>query len=82
MEIIKYAGKHCVKCKSMDRVFDKVELPCDIQTIYVEDAGEDKFQALGVTNLPTVVFKNEDKEERLSGIFSPKQIKEAIEKIS
>ena len=82
MEIIKYAGKNCVKCKVLDRVFDRVTLPCELQTVYVEDVGEDKFQALGVTNLPTVVFKNNGKEERLTGALTPKLIQEAIEKVS
>lgn len=82
MEIIKYAGKHCVKCKVLDRVFDKINLPCELQTIYVEDVGEDKFQALGITNLPTIVIKNDTDEIKLTGALTPKMIQDAIEKLS
>lgn len=82
MEVIKYAGKHCIKCKVVDRIFDKVTLPCELQTVYVEDAGEDKFQALGITNLPTIVVKNDTDEVKLTGALTPKMIQDAIEKLS
>lgn len=82
MEIIKYAGKHCVKCKVLDRIFPLVELPCEVQVKYVEDEGEDKFQALGITNLPTLSISNNGEEVKLSGAITPQMIKEAIEKVS
>lgn len=82
MEIIKYAGKHCVKCKILDRIFPLVELPCDVQVKYVEDEGEDKFQSMGITNLPTLEIKNATDSIKLSGTMTPQMIKDAIEKLS
>lgn len=81
MEIIKYAGKTCVKCKAIERVFSMVDLPCEIQTVYVEDVGEPAFVAAGINMMPTVIVKNNDEKVKLEGMFTPKQLKDAIEKV-
>lgn len=81
MEIIKYAGKDCVKCKMLEQVFKRVTLPCEVQTRYVEDESTETFFKEGVDSLPTVVVKNATDSIKLSGIISPKQINEAIERL-
>ena len=81
MEIIKYASKSCVKCKALDRVFKLVDLPCEVQTKYVEDEGELAFVKLDIGTMPTVIISNDYKQERLIGLFSPKQLEEAIQKV-
>ena len=58
MEITKFAGKSCIKCKMLDRIFKQVELPCEIKTRYVEDESNEQFLQEGVDSLPTLVFKN------------------------
>ncbi len=83
MEIIKYAGHDCVKCKVLDKVFRYVELPCEIQTLYVEDEGQERFVRDGVQSLPTLVFKEEGKDSiYLTGAILPKMITDAIETLS
>jgi hypothetical protein len=81
MEITKFAGKSCVKCKMLDRVFSKVTLPCEIKTRYVEDESNEQFIQEGVDSLPTLVFKNATNTIKLSGTITPKQINEAIDKL-
>jgi len=82
MEIIKYAGKSCVKCKTLERIFSMVDLPCEVQTIYVEDVGEPAFVAAGVNMMPTVIIKNGEEKIKLEGMITPKQLQEAIEKVN
>lgn len=82
MEIKKYAGKTCVKCKALDRIFKMVTLPCEIETIYVEDVGEPKFVELGISTMPTVILSNGGEEIRLEGMITPKQLQEAIDKLN
>jgi len=72
--ITKYASKSCVKCKVLDGILKQAGVEYD--TVYSEDK-EDLFEMLGITTLPTLIFKNGDKEVRLEGIVSPAQIKEA-----
>lgn len=81
MEIIKFAGKSCVKCKMLDRIFKQVELPCEINTRYVEDESNEKFMQEGIDSLPTLVFKNATNTIKLSGTITPKQINEAIQQL-
>jgi len=81
MEITKFAGKSCIKCKMLDRIFKQVELPCEIKTRYVEDESNEQFLQEGVDSLPTLVFKNSTDTIRLSGTITPKQIKEVIEQL-
>jgi hypothetical protein len=81
MEIIKFAGKNCVKCRVLDQVFNHVTLPCDVNVRYVEDESTEQFYLEGVTSLPTLMFKNATDTIKLEGTITPKQIKEAIEKM-
>lgn len=81
MEITKFAGRNCVKCKVLDQVFRHVTLPCEMKVRYVEDESTEKFFEEGVTSLPTLVFKNSTDTIKLEGTITPKQINEAIEKM-
>lgn len=76
--ITKYASKSCVKCKVLDGILKQAGVEYD--TVYSEDNVE-LFEELGVTTLPTLIFKNGDKETRLEGIVSPAQIKEALSSV-
>lgn len=81
MKITKYAGKSCVKCRIVDQVFKLVTLPCEVETIYVEDEGNEAFMSKGIESLPTIVFENENDKIMLTGTITPKMINEAIEKL-
>ena len=81
MEIIKFAGRNCVKCRVLDQVFNHVNLPCEVAVRYVEDESTEQFYLEGVTSLPTLMFKNATDTIKLEGTITPKQIKEAIEKM-
>ena len=81
MQIIKYASKNCVKCKVLDRILSQIKLPCEVQTIYAEDNAEE-LQKLNIELLPTLRIINQDKEDYLEGIISPKQIIDSISRLS
>ena len=81
MEIIKFAGRNCVKCRVLDQVFNHVNLPCEVAVRYVEDESTEKFFEEGVTSLPTLMFKNATNVIKLEGAITPKQINEALAKI-
>lgn len=81
MEIIKFGGRNCVKCKMLDKVFAKVELPCEVKTRYVEDESHEQFIQEGIDCLPTLLFKNDKETIKLTGAITPKQITEAINKL-
>lgn len=81
MKITKYAERTCVRCKVLDRVLKNVELPCEVETIYVEDMDSEALIAQGIESLPTLVIENEDKKEMLSGMMTPDIITEAIKKV-
>jgi hypothetical protein len=81
MEIIKFAGRNCVKCRVLDQVFNHVDLPCEVAVRYVEDESTEKFFEEGVTSLPTLMFKNATDVIKLEGAITPKQINEALAKI-
>lgn len=76
--ITKYASKSCVKCKVLDGILKQAGVEYD--TVYSEDNVE-LFEELGVTTLPTLIFKNGEKETILEGIVSPAQIKEALSSV-
>lgn len=78
MEITKYASKSCVKCKVLDGILKQAGV--EYNTLYSEDNAE-LFESLGVTTLPTLIFKNGDKEARLEGIVSPAMIKDTVASI-
>ena len=81
MEINKYASKSCMKCKVLDRILKSVNLPCSVNTLYVED-NEELFKEKGIEQLPTLEISNEGKESiYLTGTIAPKQIAEAIDKL-
>lgn len=80
MQITKYASKNCVKCKVLDRMLNTLKL--DVDTQYVEDAGEETFKKAGVVSLPTLLVSNGDKQVKLSNAMTPQMIKEAIAKVS
>ena len=82
MQIIKYAGKSCVKCKILDKVFSYIkDLPCEVETVYVEDVGEHEFVTKGIDMLPTLAVINGDSEIRLTGAITPAKVQQAIEKV-
>lgn len=78
MKITKYASKSCVKCKVLDNILKQAGVT-DYEVLFSED-NENLFEEKGVTTLPTLIFEGNG-EERLEGIVSPNQIKEAIAKV-
>lgn len=81
MEIIKYTSKRSVKGEMLDQVFDYMELPCPVQTLYVEDVGERGVIGKGIYSIPSLYIKNGDKKQILSGEITPKRIQDAIEAV-
>ena len=80
MEIIKYAGKSCVKCMLLDKLLNTMKL--DVVSKYVEDEGEDVFVSQGITNLPSLVIMNNEKKVVLSNIITQAMIENAIKEVS
>jgi predicted DsbA family dithiol-disulfide isomerase len=80
MEITKFAGKTCVKCRVLDNILKQVDLPCEVNTVYMEDE-EEQFEKNGVVTVPTLLIKNGDKEVKLEGMSVPDMIKDAISKV-
>lgn len=81
MEIIKYSSKRSTKGKMVDQIFEFVELPCEVKTLYVEDIGERAIIGKGITSLPAIMVKHGDNKILLSGDITPKKLKDAIEAV-
>lgn len=81
MEIINYTGKEYTKCKIQDQIFSRVDFPCEIQTIYIEDVGIEDFVQHGIMSIPTLVIKGTS-TVMLTGNISEQDIKDAIAKVS
>ena len=81
MEIIKYSSKRSTKGKMVDQIFEFVELPCEVKTLYVEDVGERAIIGKGITSLPAIMVKNQDKKIILSGDVTPKKLEDAIQAV-
>ena len=77
MKITKYAGKNCVKCKLLDKILNHLKLS-DIETIFMEDIGEDKLMEMGVMSLPTLIIEKNDNKHILSGTILPQDITDII----
>ena len=81
MEIIKYTSKRSVKGKMIDQVFEYIELPCPLETRYVEDVGERELIGKGIFSLPAIYVKNGDKKVILSDNVTPKKLQDAIDSV-
>ena len=77
MKITKYAGKNCVKCKLLDKILNHLKIQ-DIETIYMEDIGEDKLMEIGIMSLPTLIIEKNDHKHILSGTILPQDITDII----
>lgn len=77
MKITKYAGKNCVKCKLLDKILNHLKIQ-DIETIYMEDIGEDKMIEMGVMSLPTLIIEKDGKKHILSGTILPQDITDIL----
>lgn len=81
MEIIKYTSKRSVKTLLLDQALDMVELPCSVETKFVEDVGERFLIGKGIYSIPALYIKGCDKKKILSGNVTPKMIQDAIEAV-
>lgn len=80
MEIIKFAGQGCIKCKVLDNILRQVDLPCELETVYMEE-DKDMFEKNGVVSVPTLLIKNGQKEVTLKNAITPNMIKEALREV-
>ena len=77
MKITKYAGKNCVKCKLLDKILNHLKIQ-DVETIYIEDVGEDVLTKMGIMSLPVLIIEKDEKKHILSGTILPQDITDII----
>lgn len=77
MKITKYAGKNCVKCKLLDKILNHLKIQ-DVETIYIEDVGEDVLTKMGIMSLPVLIIEKDEKKHILSGTILPQDIIDII----
>lgn len=73
MKITKYAGKNCVKCKLLDKILNHLKIQ-DVETIYIEDVGEDVLTKMGIMSLPVLIIEKDEEKHILSGTILPQDI--------
>lgn len=77
MKITKYAGKNCVKCKLLDKILNHLKVQ-DVETIYIEDVGEDVLTEMGIMSLPVLIIEKDGQKHTLSGTILPQDIIDII----
>lgn len=77
MKITKYAGKNCVKCKLLDKILNHLKIQ-DVETIYIEDVGEDVLTKMGIMSLPVLIIEKDEKKHILSGTILPQDITDIL----
>lgn len=73
MKITKYAGKNCVKCKLLDKILNHLKIQ-NVETIYIEDVGEDVLTKMGIMSLPVLIIEKDEEKHILSGTILPQDI--------
>lgn len=82
MKIIKFTSKTCGPCRLMNEVFDHLKLYVDDEKIFEEvdvTLNEEVVSKYSVRQVPTIVFCDDEKEERIVGIKSLNDLKKIYE---